>query len=544
MNPLDHLISLLRPAEHEAARPMSATDDIDNLLSEMVARSKGRKGAQPVEDQQLEAVRRFWESQEVKSFRDAYLLCWSLCLSHSPQGPCILEDRSRLQRVLDGIDTWQGRPSAYRRCYQGLVKSYFTYAPTREEYAPAARSNWRLLRDYLAQRNSLIKDKHSNPEWVDTAIANRTLFGEKPCEPYIDALLRGDSGVIDHLCEQLGINKASWFLRELVLAQVKGATLLGNAQFQGLLPRLLSLLATNEVLRDRGMILVLDRYAELPGTPLHQGMRDHCVGWWGNPWLPSNETRWGGVKPAARAMVADWLKLEFIETFFTKLAEDGLGDPRRMNFWKRYVKSIDHIEFALGSAARNSRERDLVALRQKMKGLVRTLDASANNAFIMHMGSLIAVEFSDMGAFYGYDARQTLPFDAEQTLRLDVNGLNSLKHKDVKDLLWMRHQDGIRGWGKWEDMFEATLRQHYGIAPSAIASTPSARDSQRVESPVLKEYSRSALNEFAQRRGLAIDDKTASGGNLWVRGDGGDDDVVRVLSSWGFRNRPGKGWWR
>jgi len=53
-------------------------------------------------------------------------------------------------------------------------------------------------------------------------------------------------------------------------------------------------------------------------------------------------------------MVADWLKLEFIETFFTKLAEDGLGDPRRMNFWKRYVKSIDHIEFALGSSARNS----------------------------------------------------------------------------------------------------------------------------------------------------------------------------------------------
>ena len=43
-------------------------------------------------------------------------------------------------------------------------------------------------------------------------------------------------------------------------------------------------------------------------------------------------------------MVADWLKLEFIETFFTKLAEDGFGDPRRMNFWKRYVKAINHIE--------------------------------------------------------------------------------------------------------------------------------------------------------------------------------------------------------
>ena len=47
-----------------------------------------------------------------------------------------------------------------------------------------------------------------------------------------------------------------------------------------------------------------------------------------------------------------------------------------MNFWKRYVKSIDHIEFALGSTARNSRERDMVLLRKKMTGLVQALDAS------------------------------------------------------------------------------------------------------------------------------------------------------------------------
>ena len=558
MNPLDHLASLLRPAAQEGARELPPNGSIDKLLSEMEARSKGRKSGKPPEDQQLEVVRRFWDSQEVKSFRDAYVLSWSLSLPHRPQGACIIEDRGRLQRVLDGVDGWQGRPSAYRRCYQGLVKSYFTYDPLLESVAPTARNNWWLLREYLYERNPVIRDKHLNPEWVDTAIGNRKLFGVKPCEPYVDALLRGDSGVIDHLCEQLGINKASWFLRELVLAQVRGATLLGNTQFQELLPRLLSLLAANEVLRDRGMIVVLDRYAQLPGTPLHQGLRDHSVAWWGNPWLPSNETRWGGVRPVARAMVADWLKLEFIETFFTKLAEDGLGDPRRMNFWKRYVKSIDHIEFALGSTARNSRERDMVLLRKKMTGLVQALDASGtNNAFIMRMGPLVAVEFSGLGnAFYGYDARRSVPFDTTQLLRLDVNGRNSLKHKDQR-ILWLSHQDGIHNWDKWEDMFAATLRKEFGIEPSAtpptarrFTSSPTAAAPHASPAPwraaaaAPQEYSRAALNKFARENGLTIEDKTTSGGNLWVRVDGSDEVVSLVLTRWGFRNKPGKGWWR
>jgi hypothetical protein len=583
---LAQLALLLHPATQEGARTMPASNAIDKLIADMEARSKGRKTGQLAEDQQVEAVRRFWDSQEMRSFRDTYLLSWSLCLPHRNQGPCILEDRPRLQRVLDGVDDWQGKPGAYRRCYQGLVKSFFTFDALLDEVSGATRNNWRLLRDYLADRNGLIKDKQNSPVWVDVAIEHRHIFGESPCEPYVEALLRGDSGVIDHLCEHLGINKASWFLRELVLAQVNGATELGNAQFQQLLPRLIELLAANEVLRDRGMVAVLDRYAQVPGTPLHPTLRDHTIGWWGNPWLPSNETRWGGVQPAARTMVADWLKLEFIETFFTKLAEDGLADPRRMNFWKRYVKAIDHIEFALGSVARNSRERDMVVLRKKMTGLVHALDtAGTNNAFIMHMGPLVAVEFSGLGnAFYGYDARKTVPFDTSQMLRLEVDARNSLKSKAHR-ILWMSHQDNIHGWDKWEAMFEATLRKEFNLKPSAAqqgprrviaaplspppappapqAPAPASRTSAPaprahapapapasadnpwgalVTAPQL--YSRAALDKFARENGLVIDDKTKDNGNLWVRTDGGNAVVNRVLTRWGFVNKPGKGWWK
>lgn len=559
MSALNYLTSLLQPGFQEGTRAMSAVQSIDAVLSAMTERSRSQASKAVSEDHQLDAVRRFWESQEISSFRDAYLLSWGLCLPHRPSGPCVLEDRPRFQRVLDGVDGWTDQPKAYRRCYQGLVKSYFTYDALQTTAASTARNNWKLLREYLGDRNHLIRDERANPDWVDAAISNRKLFAENPCDPYVDALLRGDARLIDHLCEQLGIAKTSWFLRELLLAQVRGATKLGHAQFQALMPRLLELLASNEVLRDQGLIFILDRYVLIPGGHLHQGLRDFAVGFWGNPWLPSNETRWGGVAPAARAMVSEWLKLEFIETFFSKLAEDGLGDRRRMDFWKRYVKAIGHIEFALGSTARSSREHDFVALRKKMKGIICTLDApGANNAFIMTMGNLVAVEFSGMGnALYGYDARKALPFDTKSTLRLAGGAQNSLKQKP-QAILWLSHQDGIHNWDKWEHMFEATLSKQFGIEPDKSAPASGGAVAREVEPPKRSQvhvehsqatvseqsYTRAALNKFANAQGLQIDDKTGQGGSLWVRTGVETAHIADVLTGWGFRLKPGKGWWK
>jgi hypothetical protein len=558
MSALNFLSSLLQPAVQAGAQAMTEAVTIDTVLGEMSARSKSTGKGHLSEDHQLDAVRRFWESQEIATFRDAYLLSWGLCHPHRLNGPCVMEDRPRFQRVLDGVDSWTVKPSAYRRCYQGLVKSYFTYDVLSDNIPNTAKYNWRLLRQYLRDNNKFIRDQRSNPDWVDIAIGNQQLFGERPCDPYVDALLKGDTGSIDYLCEQLGISKASWFLRELVLAQVVAATKLGDPQFQALIPRLLELLASNEVLRDRGLIPILDRYVRVPGSQLHQSLRDASVQWWGNPWLPSNVSHWGGVVPAARTMVADWLKLQFIETFFTKLAEDGLGDKRRMNFWKRYVQSISHIEFALGSTARNSRDRDMVALRKKMNGLICELDASGiNNAFIMTMGNLVVVEFSGMGnALYGYDPQRALPFDTSQTLRLAGDLRNSLKQKS-KSILWLSHQDGIHNWDKWEHMFEATLRKEFGIESgkaqalgtltrARTATPPPTSDATALQqaADVTQPYSRSVLNKFANAQGFQVDDKTAQGGSLWVRTEADDPHVTKILTKWGFHHKPGKGWWK
>lgn len=564
MSALDRLAGLLRNSPDAGARPLPVDSSIDAVISRLERQTKSGFQAAVPEDLQQQAVRRFWDLQRFENLKDARLVSFGMCVPSRPSGPCIMEDRQRFQAVLDrqsGVDQWLDEPRWYRRCYQGLVRSYFTYDPKAEAAPSVGRRNWGDLRDYLHERTQNIVDKKVNPDWVTTAVENRQLFSEEPCAPYAEAVLSGDNSAVDLLCERLGVIKASWFLRELVLAQVKQATKLGHERFKDLIPSLVELLASNQVLRDRGLILILDRYAAIDQPAINQPLRDAAVDWWGNPWLPSNEMRWGGVMPAAREMVSEWLKREFIEAFFTKLAEDGVGDQRRANFWLRYVKSMDNIQFALGATALYSRDRDFVALRQKMHGLfteLKTTDSS-NNAFVMTMGNLVAVEFGGMGnAFYGYDTRRTLPFDLSQPVLTAKNVRNSLKHS--QRILWMQHQDGIRGFDRWEEMFGATLKQEFGITGSGLARraptgtvayTPSlavphanSQAPSRSSSAFVGAFSKAALHAYASARNLSIRDLSDRHGAIWVLTNDSDVHVNKVLLDWKFKYKSGKGWWK
>ena len=586
MTMLDRLTGRLRDSQKVAEGSFPVTNDLEEVIVSLERHNRAGTGNSVPQDLQQAAVRKFWETQRLDTLRDARLVSFGICIPSRPTGPCIIEDRQRFIAVLDakaGVDQWIDEPRWYRRCYQGLVRSYFTYDAKIDQAPAVAKRNWGDLRDYLNARTGNIVDKKVNPDWVTTAVDNRQLFGEDPCGPYAADVLSGDSTKIDRLCEQLGVIKSSWFLRELVLAQVRQATELSHERFKALIPRLLKLLANNQVLRDRGLILIMDKYASVPQAGINEPLRNASVDWWGNPWLPSNVTRWGGVVPAAREMVSEWLKREFIEAFFTKLAEDGVGDRRRANFWLRYVKSMDNIQFALGARAWSSTDRDFEVLRKKMKGLytrLKTADPS-NNAFIMTLGDLVAVEFGGMGnAFYGYDVRKALPFDVSRPVDTTVNAPNSLKHRHR--MLWMQHQDNIKGWSKWEAMFEATLKEHFDIRPNTTttrvpqrASTPSL-GTQRTAPPAPtssapppanppaprhvghdmaaghetqharseETFSQVDLYVYAKAHGLKIENRKEQNGNLWVRADDTNLSVNKALLDWGFRYKSGKGWWR
>lgn len=524
---------------------------IDDVLKKLRAGAKSQ-GNHPVPvDLQYEAVKRFWQAKSLDSLRDARLVSFGLCLPITRNGPCLMEDAERFPVLLVSLGQWETQPRRYRRCFQGLVAAYFAY----DAYHPATPvmgvENWATLRTYLATHLRQIDGGGINPDWVTCVRKHQNLFGVAPCEPYAAAMLEGSSKVVASLQVTLFIDDASWFMRELVMAQIAAAAAQPDAQFSALLPTLLSMLSPNLVLRDRGMVVLLDRYARMRKIPLQQSLLDLSVNWWGNPWLSSNSMRWGGVTVVAREMVTEWLKRELIGAFFTLLAEEGRGDDRRLAFWTRYAKSIDRFHFALGADARQSRSRDFLEMRKKMEGLtVDLLDpVGANNAFVMTIGNLVVVEFSGRSnALYGYDLRKEVPFDLTLAVVSAKDADNSLKNSSR--LLWLQHQDGIHGFDTWEQRFEAKLRADFQIEPgpnasSGLASHGLPKDfSTGTKVPTRAYYSRTALNQFAKDHVLKVDDKTAVGGNLWVKTNEENVAVSRMLESWGFRYVHRKGWWK
>ncbi|MCW2486531.1 hypothetical protein J5069_11560 [Candidatus Symbiopectobacterium sp. NZEC127] len=514
------------------------------------------------EDLQAQAVRRFWDAPRFDNLKDARLVSFGMCLPSRPNGPCIMEDRERFQAVLSsdtGVEQWVDEPRWFRRCYQGLVRSYFSYDDSKGRVAPKeGRRNWRDLRDYLHDRSPKIIDaERLNPDWVTTATENKNLFSQDPCSPYAESALSGETATIDRIREQLGITDDSWFINELIRSQVRHAVSLPYGEFKDLVPSLLTMLVNlaqyGIKVRNYGLIRILDTYAQARSPAIHEQLRDVSVRWWGNPWLPSTAAQWGGVTPKAREMVAEWLRGEFIEAFFTKLAEDGVGDRRRANFWLRYVKSMTNVQFALGSQALNSRSRDFIALLEKMKGLYTNLKDtnSANNAFIMTLGNLVAVEFGSMGnALYMYRA-DALPFifNPHQPLCVASQAQNSLKNKTQSVLTPLRHQDGIHGWSRWEDRFESILRESFQILPDSTLRHPirAAVSSKPAPSTLSSKYGSFEpykLRVLGESRGIDIADLRSKGGNIWAYTDSNDPELIQIFQDWGFQYRAGKGWWK
>jgi hypothetical protein len=542
----DALATLRAQLEGDAERmerPLTADTRIDEVLSELSRRLKATGSAPVPRDLQLEAIQRFWEALTFSGFAEARLVCHGLALAPRRGAPPLIEDSERFLAVLRGLEQFASDPRRFRRCYLGLTSSYFAYDGQSSSVPRTGSENWRLLRQYLSDHVGQLTDQTAlTPNWVDLIKDNAELFSSEPCATYAQEVLAGDLVRVDRVCQEFAISDASWFLRELVLAQVAYGTSLSDKTFDDLLPELLKLLRENEVVRDHGLGKLLNRYAERDITPVHKELRDHAITWWGNPWLQSNRMRWGGVETKTREMVADWLKLEFLEAFFTILAEDGFADQRRLKFWKRYVHAIDHVQFALGADARSSRDPEMAQLRKKMTGLSVSLvdQSSASNAFILHIGNWVLVEFSGRAnALYGYNRKKGIPFDAQQAVTSAKDAHNSLKSS--RRVLWMKHGDNQHGYSRWEQRFAATLRQSLGVEPLERMTRVAQRTPFSVASPV--PYSERALQELAKGWGALIDDRRRVGGSLWVKAPA-TPEIERVLAPWGFQFKAGKGWWK
>lgn len=578
LNPVDHLASLLAPAVRLGGRAMPQSGEIDTVIAALQRQIKSGSTRPLNADLQHDAAQRFWRSPRLQTLKDARLVAFGLGLPVGPGGARIIDDKARFDAVLRGVDQWLNDARWFRRCYQGLVWSYFNCDIDTSIHPSDARHNWLRLRDYLSQRAPRTVSPEGNPDWVKTVICQRHLFGDAACERHAGDLLRGNHQEVHSICEQLGINGSSWFLRGLVLAQVSAATKLGHDEFRAALPRLIELLSDTRALRDEGLALLLDRYQQLPQAPLHAGLRDAAASWWGSPWLATNEFRWSGMSDGVRRMVSEWIQCDLIDRFFAAAGDGPSG--RRAAFWKRYVKSNRLIGFALGGSTEQAEQSRARLGVQRVTGSCASLvDGSpTQSALVLTMGRAVIVEFGDLSVpLHGYDLRHSQPFDLSCPVSLEEDAGNSLRQRHRSLLL--PHQDGLEGWRRWEQMFEAAISDQFGVRPGTAPSTDETScvdlsdpadpidrgdpeplgqvDEPRWQTSSSGEdahwltaeaasvpYSRADLEVLARVHALRIEDDSSRSSRLWVRTDQGDHRIARVLTGWGFVHRPGEGWLR
>jgi hypothetical protein len=236
-------------------------------------------------------------------------------------------------------------------------------------------------------------------------------------------------------------------------------------------PRLLTLIDEHPVHGDQALARILDRYAACRPLEIEPDLRDASINRWANPWLEHNDAKWALVKPETRALVSSWVKLRLIDDFFRLLADDGLNDRRRIDFWKRYVDRITDMHFALGEAAYRDSRPDFRSLRQAMKGRLLRLESGGgarNNAFIMRIGGHVVVEFGEKGnAMFAFEA-DALPFD----LRGGYVAGNRTALKHPKHLARLIHMDG--SGERWERKFERKLDELGGRRSKITAGSGSA----------------------------------------------------------------------
>ncbi len=515
-----------------------AVPEVPALLRQQVLqleKSLGSAGAlHPPRDRMKEAVALFRRSRALTTLSEGRLVCFGCAERFASGEPALIEDRHAFPQLIYQVDEYLPEPRSFRRCYRGLLHTYFSYDGEGASTPGPGRENWSDLRSYLQKRLSAIRAEGLRPDWVDAIETNGNLLSPDPASRYANKLLDGDGEEVNALRSRLEIKDGSWLIRKLILAQIEAATRESHSRFSSRTEGLLKLLEGHPALENEGLGLLLDRYAEIRDPPQHAVLRDRAVLTWGNPTFSRYSTEWSRVSPAAKQMISTWATLDIIREFFEVLSEDRQTDQRRVEFWQRYHEQINGMYFALGSAARNARDADAKRVRAKMGDHLLTLKragSSSNNAFIMLMGDIVAVEFGLKGnACYLYE-KGSLPF----ALRGEVTG-EELRGADHLERL--THMDS--SYEPWEEKFATALSARGIRATAAAVMAPIVRRhadpprSVRADRETGRGLTKYALERFVREHQLVWSDLTDQGGFISVISSQQTGSIADTLKSWGF----------
>jgi hypothetical protein len=352
-------------------------------------------------------------------------------------------------------------------------------------------------------------------------------------------------------------------MEEAILSQMKAAIKMEDDLFKSHLDKLISVargsnVAISDTLKRRSIALLVSRYARCSDKPEHGALRDGAVAVIGNPWVKKNE--WdahvkcenGQPNEEAREMINSWLKRKLISDFFDVLTEDGAVDQRRRDYWLRFEPVIKDVWLALGPRAGDDPNYEKLRARADGRWLHLENPGSAeNNAFIMWLGDWVIVEFGMKGnACYIY---KFPPFKFSSLGKISLNNLKNqgagdrFIHRDAKTIAWEEKLDDkiCPLIDYWPDRDKKMPRSNTRVnQPSSGLPVPRPTP----HSVPITIFDEEEFWAIVEENGLTTNDDRSKGGALWVPGSRYftqlPPDIEQKLETWGFKYKPGRGWWR
>lgn len=523
---------------------------MSKILKE-IKRDLGGSEGRPSEEVLINAIRKFETKGDTDTFTELKYVCYGAETPVGPQKYRLIEDKETFELLLRAVEKRNSKQ--LRRCFQGLLSSYFRFDP-KSPTNQRGSENWAQLKSFLKKKLAPIyqssKEREVIPDWLSTLYEHKNLLEENPCKRYAESLTRGSSEELKEVCEGLGIESSSWVWNEAFLAYVQTVCAMRDEPFVGHLNGVL------ELVNGRGQIHLPEamaieatahcviRYSKSASTIEHPYLRDTCVRRIGDPMR--EQPKWDAFvdhEPAWQ-MVNSWLKQQLIKDFFELLAQDGASDTRRLDYWLKWEKHITEMWFFLGDMAFKDQRAAFRDVRERMGGSIRQLvepSRPENNAFVMRIGQYLVIEFSTKNnAMFIYQADEALP-------DMQYNYRTTFRLKNLKGSLGRHsHMSG------WESSFDNVLRRRLSqsaptstIHPSIVRSTPSRAASTPVAETGGLAFNMNELRSVVDVSKARIEDYRAKQGNLWVTltDKSQDPSLATYLERRGFKYLAGRGYW-
>ena len=407
------------------------------------------ENAQPIEEKIFKTISRLkHHGFESLSKRELKNLAWALSkklpndaekMLFTPLGKQILNYFEQLNFDL------------FKLVYFPLLYSYFAFEPKEVEHAP---SNWIQLR-YLLKNNKskLYKDMVRPKKWLNTLVDHSELLSEEPTRIFVKEFLNNqDQNTIASHLESLSISPNSWFWDNLIRSAIKSIKTTNENEYFQSISRFLVLIEKNQTYTTDILAALLERYASTSQRiKAHEVLKNLALDQWGNP---QNEAKagWHNVSSDTRKMVSQWFVRADLEAFFKLFNQNA--DIQRFNYWMRFIDQINFSQIFLGSNALNSKRDEHLKFRRMNRGRLKELagsTTSTNNAFLLKIGNVYIVDFSETGnACYFYNR---LPYK-EYVGKIDIK---SLRNQDICIDRQTRN-------GNWQPRFDNALAR-LGIFP-------------------------------------------------------------------------------